>query len=72
MGYGRWRMEYKRLKNKIKANHWMIMCFIQHRDKPTYSAKIDYTLSDESHTKSHSFDTFEEAYQWIKDQVIMA
>ena len=68
MGNGRWSLEYKRLKNKINADSWFIM-YISGRSEPLYIAKIDYKLSDESNSKSHQFATFEEAYQWIKNQV---
>lgn len=62
-------MEYNRLKNKIEADSWFIAYHANIKDSP-FMAKIDYKLADESNSKSHRFSTLEEAYQWIKNQVI--
>lgn len=57
------------MKNKIVADSWIIMYHSSSQDTP-FTAKIDYKLADETNTKSHRFATFEEAYQWIKNQVV--
>jgi hypothetical protein len=56
------------MKNKIVADSWYIAYHQTISDTP-FMAKIDYKLADESNSKSHRFATFEEAYQWIKNQV---
>lgn len=56
------------MKNKIEAESWTIAYHSVIKDSPFY-ATITYKLSDETNTKSHRFDTFEEAYQWVKNQV---
>lgn len=59
------------IKNKIYADGWFISYNKSIGGEANYYAKIDYRLSDEMNTKSHRFASFEEAYQWIKNQVIL-
>jgi hypothetical protein len=56
------------MKNKIEADSWFIMYNKMSSNTP-FTARIEYRLADESNSKSHRFATFEEAYQWIKNQV---
>lgn len=56
------------MKNKIDADSWFIACYYR-KDGNKYHANIEYHLSDEKNTKSHQFDTFEEAYKWVSNQV---
>ncbi len=58
--------------NKIEADSWLISYHCGRlTGAPYYYSHIEYKLSDETNKKSHKFDTFEEAYQWIANQVNM-
>lgn len=60
------------MNNKIDADSWYISCNKSRWGKEitiTYSAKIEYALGDEKNSVRHSFDTYEEAYQWIVNKV---
>lgn len=59
------------MKNKIEADSWFISCSNYHDGTTGFYVKIEYHLADEINTKSHKFPTYEEAYQWVKNQVVM-
>jgi len=55
------------MKNKIVADTWFIA--YHSTVKKPFVVKIDYMLDDERNSKSHRFTTYQEAYQWLENQV---